>query len=499
MLSVTHSTHSLQLTFHTILLPSFFLEIFGESRDILVHMSAPDKKSNPLVPIVLVGLTLISLGLHLWRIGIPDEPVFDEAHFATYALDFATGKSYVDIHPPLGKLLYAGTIVLLDQSLSAQPPFLSIGKDAAQELKYSVTGVHFHPDFPYQALRLLAGLFGMALPLVLFWFLKNIGVTDLGALTATALVVLDNALLLDSRLILLNGMYLTLGFAALAYYFSPRARTLRAGILWGLSLAIKGIGILLLAPILIEQLFNPARNSRRLRIFILTGLGIFFASYVLNWTSFTPAAQIHTWQKLGFIKKVPALATHTDNFFGFLVSALYAWILSILFTVGGYTIGSPLSNPHPAASFWYQWPVMYRAMPLYLGEPGSNIGSITLAGNPVVWFAVLLTVLGFLIYLFSRFLHPKNLVTHLSRLRTPLILLGGYLGSLLPFILIDRNTFIYHYFPALCFGIGLVGWTIGTMYQNSRLPLWLRRSIVIALPLAALVGFIWTAPLTYGL
>jgi dolichyl-phosphate-mannose--protein O-mannosyl transferase len=79
-----------------------------------------------------IVLALIAIGfcgsfLHIVSIAYPDTPVFDEAHFATYSSQYATGRMPIDIHPPLGKLIYAGVLTLVDPLRLHLYDFFEIG------------------------------------------------------------------------------------------------------------------------------------------------------------------------------------------------------------------------------------------------------------------------------------------------------------------------------------------------------------------------------------
>ena len=82
----------------------------------------------------------------------------------------------------------------------------------------------------------------------------------------------------------------------------------------------------------------------------------------------------------------------------------------------------------------------------YRSENQHKISNIFLIGNPVVWWAVIFSVLiscGLLFF--------KSFRKNLSWIFYVLIL--GYFANLLPFILIGRVTFLYHYLSSLIFGI----------------------------------------------
>jgi len=76
----------------------------------------------------------------------------------------------------------------------------------------------------------------------------------------------------------------------------------------------------------------------------------------------------------------------------------------------------------------------------------SKFANIYLLGNPLVWWFVSLSLVLILTSLFFKKIYKKL---------PPLIyiLIFGFFINLLPFILISRVTFLYHYLSSLTFGI----------------------------------------------
>jgi dolichyl-phosphate-mannose-protein mannosyltransferase len=120
---------------------------------------------------------------------------------------------------------------------------------------------------------------------------------------------------------------------------------------------------------------------------------------------------------------------------------------------------------HPYQSGWKTWPVEKRSIYYYLGpeEGGGKHRYLYLIGNPVVWWGALfgsaLTALGWL-------LTPALFRPHRRRL---IMLAAAWAGAYLPFSLIDRPMFLYHYFFPLMFclafavyGIGILGGWVPT-------------------------------------
>ncbi len=105
---------------------------------------------------------------------------------------------------------------------------------------------------------------------------------------------------------------------------------------------------------------------------------------------------------------------------------------------------SRLMDSHPFASPWWEWPLIIRPMWLYMGEhlrPG-YVASINTMGSPFVWWAGL----AGLVYVLYRFISGKAR----ADARVALVLIG-FAAQFLPWVLVPRSTFIYHYFASVPF------------------------------------------------
>ena len=88
---------------------------------------------------------------------------------------------------------------------------------------------------------------------------------------------------------------------------------------------------------------------------------------------------------------------------------------------------------------------------------------------------------------------PSMIVSRTIRWRQKfaLLLLGFYLFNLLPFFGVKRILFLYHYFAALIVAIVALVFLIHSLQHAKK--------IYIAIIALAAVGFLWFAPLIYGL
>lgn len=122
-----------------------------------------------------------------------------------------------------------------------------------------------------------------------------------------------------------------------------------------------------------------------------------------------------------------------------------------------FSYHSSLVAEHPYSSVWYQWMLDIRPILYYLdyfdNGTRSSFGAFV---NPALCWGGLMS-LFVLIY------------TALARRdKTAAFILVGYLAQLLPWILIKRLTFEYHYFPATLFLIAALGYCFKLLRMNNR-------------------------------
>ena len=122
-----------------------------------------------------------------------------------------------------------------------------------------------------------------------------------------------------------------------------------------------------------------------------------------------------------------------------------------------YHSNSVLGATHPYSSNWYQWLIDHRPI-LYVLEYPSAETKISVAAflNPVLCWGGLLSLplLGFMALA--------------RRDRRAAFLLVGYLSELLPWVLVPRLTFAYHYFPSSLFLVLSLGYVFSLLRENRR-------------------------------
>ena len=154
-------------------------------------------------------------------------------------------------------------------------------------------------------------------------------------------------------------------------------------------------------------------------------------------------------------------------------------------------------DTHWFRSPWYQWPVIAWPMWYYSGnsyQPAGVISSISCMGNPAVFW----TGLAALLFIAGRASWLRK--AH----KADVLVLIGFASQFLPWVLVPRSTFIYHYFASVPFIIIATALALDAL-RSSRPDLETVavgekrfRVAAIALCAAALVLFIAFYPLESG-
>ena len=446
---------------------------------------------------LLVALVAATTALRLVNLAYPAQPVFDEVHFATYASDYAVGRPFFDIHPPLGKLLYA--LPLLGASSEARDiEFVRIGNQADEQFITLSTNRVQYDAFPYVSLRLLSVLFGALLIVAVYAFLTALTGSPVVGLLGALFVALDNIFAVEARGIFLNSLFLALGLFALAAVARNRPRHLAGGLLLGLALSIKLIAIVFL-PAFILLLYDPRRPvADRARAHHRAERGLIVAFTVLACFLILPNSIIYSVrERLDIYRGIQIAATSTPSRATIIARAAMERIpafkhiaisaFEFELSLAGYTVGAP---PHTYQSTWYRWPLNAGPMPYYLPRGREGEGVIVLAGNPAVWGLALGLMLAS-VALIRRFRDSIEKGWPLF------VLIVGYVSSLLPFALIARSTFMYHYFPALLFSIGIAALFLKDFFD--RVTPRTARAVGLLLVVALLAGMWLVLPYTLGL
>lgn len=108
-----------------------------------------------------------------------------------------------------------------------------------------------------------------------------------------------------------------------------------------------------------------------------------------------------------------------------------------------YSYHSGLEATHPYQSAWWQWPFTMRPMWYYFGtQADGKIMTLTASGNPAVWWVCTVATIA----VFALRANGK-----LKKSEALWMMGVGILANLLPWVLVSRCTFIYHFFATVPF------------------------------------------------
>ncbi|KAF8419734.1 Dolichyl-phosphate-mannose-protein mannosyltransferase-domain-containing protein [Tirmania nivea] len=140
---------------------------------------------------IMLALTVVATAVRLYKIWQPTSVVFDEVHFGGFATKYIKGKFFMDVHPPLAKMLIA--LVGWLAGFNGNFDFKEIGKD------------YLEPGVPYVAMRMLPAVMGTLVAPMMFLTLKAVGCSTASATLGAGLIIFENGLLTQARLILLDS------------------------------------------------------------------------------------------------------------------------------------------------------------------------------------------------------------------------------------------------------------------------------------------------------
>lgn len=199
--------------------------------------------------VAALGVTVLATVVRLYKIYMPTSVVFDEVHFGGFASKYIKGRFFMDVHPPLAKMLIALTGWLA--GFDGDFDFKDIGKD------------YLEPGVPYVAMRLFPAICGILLAPIMFMTLKAVGCRTTTAVLGAGFIIFENGLLTQARLILLDSP-LVFATAFTAMSFSCFTNQHEQGpdkafsLSWWFWLAMSGLGLGITASIKWVGLFTIA-------------------------------------------------------------------------------------------------------------------------------------------------------------------------------------------------------------------------------------------------
>ncbi|KAF0266923.1 hypothetical protein FOG48_04108 [Hanseniaspora uvarum] len=238
-----------------------------ESFNKLMDKLTDDKDSNPLLPtkttveasnekvdevaqsgytlesiLFPLILTILSFVVRMYKIGIADRVVWDEAHFGKFGSYYLRHEFYHDVHPPLGKMLVGLSGYLAGYSGYWDFP----------------SGEKYPEDLDYVKMRLFQATFSALCTPIAYYTGKAIGLSIPSTWLLTILVCFENSYATLGRFILLDSMLLfftVASFLCFVKFHNQRNQPFSAkwwkwifltGLTLGCTISVKMVGLFII-------------------------------------------------------------------------------------------------------------------------------------------------------------------------------------------------------------------------------------------------------------
>ncbi|KAK6454316.1 dolichyl-phosphate-D-mannose:protein O-D-mannosyltransferase [Scheffersomyces xylosifermentans] len=191
---------------------------------------------------LVAALALASFYVRLYNLSYPKSVVFDEVHFGGFSRKYILGTYFMDVHPPLAKMLFAAVGAL--GGFKGDFEFKSIGD-------------YFPEGTPYVLMRQFPAVLGVGTVLLAYFTLRQSGVRPIIAAVTAFLLIIENSNVTISRYILLDSPLLFFIAAAVYAWKKFEIQTpfsanwfralLATGVALGLALSSKWVGLFTVA------------------------------------------------------------------------------------------------------------------------------------------------------------------------------------------------------------------------------------------------------------
>jgi dolichyl-phosphate-mannose-protein mannosyltransferase len=452
----------------------------------------------------IISICIMSIFLRFWGLGRFNELIFDEFYYAKFADNYLTNTQFYNSHPPLSQYLIAIGIWIGDR--------FAIGQDTTNTLTGSL-----HSTFSY---RWMNALFGSLIPPLVAALAYQLNQRMSYAFFAALFISLDGLFLVDSRYALNNIFLVFFGILGqLLVLIASRIKcnlasqnlsqrqqifTIGAGISFGASAACKWNGLWFLLGIFI--LLGIAKIWGLIKVFIQPRMT---SNSLLD-----RLARINLFQIIFGLGIVPVL-TYSMLWIPHLIQnpRLNFWEMQLSILNYHEQIGNS-DTIHPYCANWYTWPLMLRPLAYYYQQDRSTqlYYDVHAMGNPFLWWFAIVAIFILSIKLIQGLvqtpmselsmekLHERlqySQAAHFERrIDIPLFIIFNYAANLLPWVLVTRCVFIYHYMGAVLFAIMGLAWLVDTWLRSSS-RFFQGMSLTIIFTVAG--GFVFWLPIYLGL
>lgn len=450
-------------------------------------------------------VTLFSLAVFVrfYRLDHIRSVIFDEVHYLNFDNYILNRSYFFDVNPVFGKLVIAWIANLLGYDPSVH--FETLGQPLSQVKAF--------------AARAPAAIFGALTVPVFYRVCRLLRLSTFASFMGATFILLDMMHISQSRIAMVDSVLVF--FTCVAFY--------SALLLWDAKNVV----------VIKRRAVTFTDTAYVLAYLILTGV-LCGLSVSVRWTAFATPALIFTISFFGVVPfcKEPlnflelcvlygsAFLSYCGSFAAFLLTAnqsgpgdgfmsqefqaclagskfdvgegckmgMWARILELNKTIFRYSKG--IRGNDKWGSSWFQWIVNWRGALYYRQQDGPNIAMIYVLMNPVMALSIDGLMGLFVGVLFYRVRYRKGLRPNEAfrqHLKRGSALFFGWLGSMLPTMVVYRSGPVYQYLPGLFFAqaLGAVGFDL--------IPPKLRPFTALMLTSGMVAAFAYWSPWVYGL
>ena len=327
---------------------------------------------------IILGISAL---LRIFRLGTPNEVVFDEVYYVDGARDLlangvelTNGKPEFVVHPPIGKWMIA-------------------------------IGIKLFGDNPI-GWRISAALFGVVSIYLIFLVARKLFKSDFLALLSAALASIDGIHLVMSRTALLDIFLMTFLFGAFTALIFQKY--LLMALMLGLGLGTKWSALYFIIAIAV-YLFIRERRALISYVIIIPSV------YLISWSGWF--LSINGWNRKSSSNSLLSLFNYHKDILDF---------------------HTGLETDHPYQASPWNWLILGRPTSFFYDSP-KNCGSdncaqeILAMGTPTIWWLGLISIFITIGY----FIHRRD--------KSAGLILLALLSNYLPWLLFPERTTFYFY------------------------------------------------------
>lgn len=463
-----------------------------------------------IYPLILLAC---SFSIYFIHYGSPSSMFWDENYHVASAEKHVQGVMYMEPHPPLGKMLMGLAEVVINPNANIDKHNFVVtdhieGADTPAGTQF--TGYRW----PSVVLMALSVLF-------FFGILNRITNQPLFAFLFSSFIIFDNALVIQARAAMLEGIQLFFILAELYCFVriitSQRPITLKdyalVGTLIGCAMSVKvtsAIELILFVMLFgVDQwkniqAFNYSALLKRLLVTIPAGVLpialVFLSVFYIHIGMGTKVIADRTYKASPeYLQAIQRGDTWTPS--TFIVGFRDNWKY-----MSEYADGVPRLDeckPDENGSYPMDWLLGKKTISYRWDKDTVNgkveVKYMTIVANPVIWFSVIGGIVLSLGLIMSKFIYGQQ-EKHTRLFYWICAFTALYMCYMIAILQIERVMYIYHYLIPLVFGSINFALIFNYIYRDEILAnnkhFWINLGFYIALVIAVFAFF---APFTYGI